>query len=129
MGGGRGSGEVEGSGDPEGTGEYRIPEPREAPPEPWVYVEKDPVVVKSVKPLYPVLAMKSGIEGRVLVKLWVGKDGRVREVVVVKSDFEILSEAAVEAAKQFVFTPAYVTGGPVAVWVAIPFDFRLANAR
>jgi TonB family protein len=59
----------------------------------------------------------------------VGKDGRVREVVVVKSDFEILSEAAVEAAKQFVFTPAYVTGGPVAVWVAIPFDFRLANAR
>jgi outer membrane biosynthesis protein TonB len=50
-------------------------------------------------------------------------------VIVVKSDFEILSEAAVEAAKQFVFTPAYVTGGPVAVWVAIPFDFRLANAR
>jgi periplasmic protein TonB len=125
IGTGEGDGGVEGLGTE--TRSIVVPDPD--PPKPWVYVEKEPVVVKSVKPVYPALALKSGLEGKVIVKMWVGKDGRVRKVEVVKSDFEILSEAAVEAARQFVFTPAYVTGGPVEVWVAVPFDFRLASAR
>ena len=101
----------------------------EGPPPDFVPVEKTPVVVKTVEPKYPELAMRAGLEGRVWVKIWVDKEGKPRQAVVLKSDAEIFNEPAVEAAMQFVFTPAYMNNGPVAVWVSIPFKFKLADRR
>jgi len=101
----------------------------EAPPADFVPVEKEPVVVKKVEPKYPELAMRAGLEGKVWVKIWVDKEGRAKQVVILKSDAEIFNEPAVEAAKQFVFTPAYMNNGPVAVWVSIPFRFKLADRK
>ena len=41
-----------------------------------------------------------------------------------------ISEAtAVEAAIQFVFTPAVMNNGAVCVWVALPFKFQLRDAQ
>jgi protein TonB len=99
----------------------------EGPPPDFVPVEKEPVVVKKVQPKYPELAMRAGLEGVVWVKIWVDKEGKPREAVVMKSDAEIFNDPAKEAAMQFVFTPAYMNNGPVAVWVSIPFRFRLAD--
>ena len=62
--------------------------------------------------------MRAGLEGKVWVKIWVDKEGRPKQVVILKSDAEIFNEPAVEAAKQWVFTPAYMNNGPVAVWVS-----------
>jgi protein TonB len=101
----------------------------DAPPADFVAVEKEPVIVKRVEPKYPEFAMRAGLEGRVFVKIWVDKEGKVKQVVVLKSDLEIFNEPAVEAAKQFVFTPAYMNNGPVAVWVSVPFRFRLAEKK
>jgi TonB family protein len=61
------------------------------------------------------------------VKVWVDKEGKVRKAVVLKSDAEIFNQAATDAAQQWVFTPAVMQKGPVAVWVSIPFRFRLSN--
>jgi TonB family protein len=101
----------------------------DAPPADFVAVEKEPVIIKRVEPEYPEFAMRSGLEGRVFVKIWVDKQGKVRQVVVLKSDLEIFNASAVEAAKKFVFTPAYMNNGPVAVWVSVPFRFRLADKK
>jgi protein TonB len=101
----------------------------DAPPADFVPVEKDPVVIKKVEPKYPELAMRAGLEGKVWVKIWVDKEGKPRQVVVLKSDAEIFNEPAVEAAKQFLFSPAYMNNGPVAVWVSVPFKFKLADRR
>lgn len=101
----------------------------DGPPPDFVAVEKEPVVVKRVEPKYPELAMRAGLEGRVWVKIWVDKEGKPKQVLVVKSDAEIFNEPAVEAAKQFVFTPAYMNQGPVSVWVSVPFRFKLADRR
>ena len=101
----------------------------DGPPADFVPVEKEPVVVKKVEPKYPELAMRAGLEGKVWVKIWVDKEGKAKQVVVLKSDAEIFNEPAVEAAKQFVFTPAYMNNGPVAVWVSVPFKFKLADKR
>lgn len=101
----------------------------DTPPADFVAVEKEPVVVKKVEPKYPELAMRAGLEGKVWVKIWVDKEGRPKQVVVMKSDAEIFNEPAVEAAKQFVFTPAYMNNGPVAVWVSVPFKFKLADKK
>lgn len=101
----------------------------DGPPADFVAVEKEPVVVKKVEPKYPELAMRAGLEGKVWVKIWVDKEGKPKQVVVLKSDAEIFNDAAVEAAKQFLFTPAYMNNGPVSVWVSVPFKFKLADRK
>ncbi|MDH3251972.1 MAG: TonB family protein [Ignavibacteria bacterium] len=101
----------------------------DGPPADFVPVEKEPEIVKKVEPKYPELAMRAGLEGKVWVKIWVDKEGKAKQVVVLKSDAEIFNEPAVEAAKQFVFTPAYMNNGPVSVWVSVPFKFKLADRK
>lgn len=101
----------------------------DGPPADFVPYEKEPQIVKKVEPKYPELAMRAGLEGKVIVKIWVDKEGKVKQVVVLKSDAEIFNDPAVEAAKQFVFTPAYMNNGPVAVWVSFPFRFKLTDKK
>ena len=101
----------------------------ESPPADYVAVEKEPVIVKSVEPQYPEMAVRTGLEGKVWVKIWVDRDGKPREVDILQTDAEIFNEPAIEAARQFVFTPAYMNDGPVSVWVTFPFKFELSGAR
>ena len=122
--------------DPRGTdlplgpvGEGPVMVVDDGPPPIFVPVEKDPVIVKAVAPAYPPLALKAGLEGKVVVKIWVDRQGKVRQVEVLRSDNDIFNEAAVEAAKKLVFTPAYMSNGAVSVWVALPFTFKLTDIR
>lgn len=95
----------------------------------FVPVEKEPQVVKRVKPEYPEIARRAGIEGVVWVKILVDKEGKPRKAVVIKSDGgDVLNQVAVAAAMQFVFTPAIMNQGPVPCWVVIPFRFQLKEA-
>ena len=101
----------------------------EGPPPDFVPYEKEPTVVKKIEPKYPDIALRAGLEGNVFVKVWVDKEGKVRKVVTLKSDAEIFNQAAEDAAKQWVFTPAVMQKGPVSVWVSIPFRFRLTGSK
>jgi protein TonB len=96
----------------------------EEPPD-FVPVEKQPVPVKQVQPDYPEIARRAGVEGTVWVKILVDKEGKAKKAVVMKSDAEIFNEPAQKAALQWVFTPAMMNNGPVAVWAAVPFRFKL----
>jgi len=120
-------GDMDAGGPVEITQDIKIDE--DAPPADFVPVEKEPQAVKKIEPKYPELAMRAGLEGKVWVKIWVDKEGKPKQVVILKSDAEIFNEPAVEAAKQWVFTPAYMNNGPVAVWVSIPFRFKLADRK
>ncbi|MBN1398272.1 MAG: energy transducer TonB [Bacteroidetes bacterium] len=101
----------------------------DGPPPDFVPYEKEPTVVRRVEPKYPELALRAGLEGNVFVKVWVDKEGKVRKVVLLKSDAPIFEEAAIAAAQQWVFTPAVMQKGPVSVWVSIPFRFRLTGNK
>lgn len=120
------AGDVEVGGEPGigegGPGGVSVPE---VEPPPFVPVEKYPVVTRKVDPVYPELAVRAGLEGTVWVKIWVDREGRSHKVELLKSTSEIFNEAALAAAAKFSFIPAYMNGGPVAVWVSIPFAFRL----
>jgi protein TonB len=92
----------------------------------YVYVEQMPVAVRSVSPEYPAIAREAGVSGLVVAHLLVGRDGRVLEVRIDEQHSVLmLNEAAVVAARQWVFTPAFANDKPVAVWVAVPFNFNL----
>jgi periplasmic protein TonB len=87
-------------------------------------VEQLPELVTIPEPAYPEIAKAQSIEGKVLLKVLIGKNGRVREVRVVQS-IPALDEAAREAAMQAVFKPALWRNEPVAVWVSMPIRFSL----
>lgn len=92
----------------------------------WVYVESVPVPVREVRPEYPAIARDARVEGRVTVHVLVGKDGRVLDAVLAATvQVPMLNEAALTAARQWLFTPGLANGKPVACWTAIPFHFRL----
>ena len=101
----------------------------DGPPPDFVPVEKQPVPVKNPPPLYPEIARRAGVEGTVWVKIWVDKEGKAKKAQILKSDAELFNQAAIDAAMQWVFTPAVMNNGPVAVWVSIPFKFKLSQGR
>jgi protein TonB len=101
----------------------------DGPPPDFVPVEKQPSPIKNPAPAYPEIARRAGVEGTVWVKIWVDKEGKAKKAQVIKSDAELFNQNAIDAALQWTFTPAVMNNGPVAVWVSIPFKFKLNQAR
>jgi TonB family protein len=99
---------------------------KEGPPD-YVPYDQAPEVINQEQPKYPALALKAGLEGTVWTKLWVDETGRVTQVYVSKSDGQIFEQSAIDAARQWRFKPAMTKGKPVAVWVSIPFRFKIAG--
>ncbi|HEY9165574.1 MAG TPA: energy transducer TonB [Candidatus Kryptonia bacterium] len=97
----------------------------EKAPADYVNVDREPEIVSQSFPQYPGLAIRAGIEGRVIVKMWVDKKGSVRKAYVVKSDNEIFDKPSLDAAMKYRFSPAIYRDSPVDVWVMIPFTFKM----
>lgn len=95
-------------------------------PDDYVAVEEMPVLINMPKPEYPDFARDAGVEGTVILRALVGKDGKVSDVIVVKGE-KMLEASAIAAAKQAQFKPALQQHRPVAVWVQIPIKFSLAS--
>ncbi len=103
-----------------------IPEETMPAPDDVPFVDELPSVAQRVLPVYPELARDAGVEGTVLVQALVGKDGRVKDVRVQPGhSIPLLDDAALDAVKRWVFTPALQNGHPVPVWVRVPVIFRL----
>lgn len=88
------------------------------------FVEEFPHATHQAKLVYPKEARQAGIEGTVMVKALVGKDGRIRATQIAKS-VPMLDEAAVHNVEAWEFEPAKSGGRPVAVWVQVPVKFTL----
>ncbi len=98
-------------------------------PDEFVAYEEPPVQLEAVQPEYPDLARRAGVEGVVWVKSLVDKEGKVRDVIILKESganagFE---EAAIEAAKKTLWKPAISNGQAVAVWVSYKIIFTLKS--
>ena len=89
----------------------------------FVYYEDEPVPVTTVQPVYPEFAREAQIQGKVVLHVLVGKDGRVKNVKVAKG-VTGLNDAAMDAVRKWVFKPALSNNKPVAVWVEVPVDFH-----
>ncbi len=86
--------------------------------------ETVPRLVNVARPMYPALAFRAEIEGDVVVRFLVGKDGRVRKVEVMDGE-KVFCKAAVAAVKEYVFEPAQQGERTVAAWVTQTVSFRL----
>ena len=90
----------------------------------FVAFDEPPVPIVHPDPVYPDWARENGIEGRVVLHALIGVDGRVRRITVIRGN-PALSENAAEALRHWTFRPATSNRQPVAVWIEVPFLFRL----
>jgi TonB family protein len=106
----------------------RVQKEQEPDPDEFVFVEKEPSfdyadLQRRVQ--YPEIARRAGIEGKVIVKVLVGKDGKPKRAFVADSPSEMLNDAALKAVLATTFTPAIQNGNPIDVWVTIPIIFKI----
>ena len=87
-------------------------------------IDYKPHPIRIVAPEYPEVARKSKLEGEVVVRVLVGKDGNVETVEVLNGP-DIFQEAAVSAARQFRFRPGKHEGERRKVWMIMPINFTL----
>lgn len=100
----------------------------EKPPYEFDAVEKEPYVdLKELqqKVIYPELALRSGISGKVILRVLIGKNGAPKKYLVESSESSLLNEAAIKAVMSSVATPAIHLNQPVDHWISIPIVFRL----
>jgi len=84
-----------------------------------------PELVKFVEAPYPEAARAAGLEGSVVLELTLDADGKVTDAKVKEPAGHGFDEAAVAAAKQFVFSPARRGDRPVASRLFYRYAFHL----
>jgi protein TonB len=90
------------------------------------FSEELPEPLTQVIPEYPALAREAEVGGLVVAQVLVGKDGHVVDAHVDREhSVTMLDDATIEAVRQWVFAPARANHTPVAVWVSVPFNYRL----
>jgi TonB family protein len=94
----------------------------------FIPVEKEPYI--DIKDLqrrveYPEIARRANVQGKVLVRVLVGKNGVPVKSIVESSDSDLLDSAATRAIMKSVFTPALQNSQPVTCWVSIPVVFLM----
>ncbi len=83
-------------------------------------------MIKKVQPKYPKVAKKGGIAGTVVLHVVVAQDGSMEEVQYVSGPEE-LSQAAIDAVKQWKYQPTLWNGKPAEVDTTISIVFTLGN--
>ena len=97
-------------------------------PPPLIPPEEPPVAINAVSPVrYPPALLAQGIEGRVLLRLYVDSAGRLIPDsirIAESSGYPALDSAALVAAPELRFSPALHQGQPVAAPFLQPVQFR-----
>ncbi len=77
---------------------------------------------------YPTMAAENNIQGRVVVKFVVNKNGKVGDVVVLRGKDPDLDKEAVRVVKTLPdFIPGKMNGQAVSVWYTLPINFKLQS--
>ena len=85
---------------------------------------KAPAKIRDVRPAYPPIARAANVTGVVILEVRIGADGRVEQAHVLKS-IPLLDEAALDAVKQWEFTPTLMNGQAVPVIMIVTVNFAM----
>ena len=84
----------------------------------------EPRRVKTVPPVYPKIAADARVQGTVILEATLSPRGTVTQIKVLRS-IPLLDAAAVEAVKQWVYTPTLLNGVPTPVIMTVTVTFEL----
>jgi protein TonB len=80
--------------------------------------------LRKVEPPYPTIAKQTRVQGMVQVQIAISETGEVNDVVLL-SGHPLLRDAALRAAKQWLFKPTELNGRPVRAIGLITFNFKI----
>jgi len=83
-------------------------------------------VINKVTPRYPEDAKKAKIEGAVLLKAVIGKDGTIENLQVISGPKE-LQTSALDAVRQWTYKPYLLNGDPEDVETTITVTYSLGK--
>jgi periplasmic protein TonB len=83
---------------------------------------KTPTKVHDVRPVYPPIALAANVTGVVIVEARIGTDGGVEDARVLRS-IPLLDQAALDAVKEWKFTPTLLNGVAVPVIMTMSVNF------
>ncbi len=105
-----------------------------APPPPPKPVKRDPIrvggnvqeskLIRRVEPTYPELAKRARVQGQVVLVVTVDEEGNVADIKVTKGH-PLLDEAALNAVRQWKYSPTLLNGEPVPVIATVTVIFNL----
>jgi TonB family protein len=104
------------------------PPPPLAPPPAGSSVEPA-VLVEKVDPAYPEAAVRAAVEGSVVLDIGIDEDGRVTDAQVTRGLPFGLSEAAVDAVRQWRYRPARGPGGAIPSRKSVRILFTLRGGE
>ncbi|MGA8500885.1 MAG: energy transducer TonB [Candidatus Sulfotelmatobacter sp.] len=84
------------------------------------------LLVRRVNPTYPPLARQARIQGQVILRAVIAKDGSIENLTLV-SGHPMLAPAAIEAVKQWRYKPYLLNGEPVEVDTEVLVNFTLSG--
>ncbi|QXC56057.1 energy transducer TonB [Vibrio mimicus] len=104
-----------------------------APPAKVSAQDSKPMLVKkpkfSAKPApvsYPRIARKQGLEGKVLIEVWLDEQGnQIKQLLLESSGHHVLDERALSTIKEWHFSHQVEQGQAIAHRVQIPINFQL----
>ncbi|MAL16401.1 MAG: energy transducer TonB [Balneola sp.] len=96
----------------------------------FVVVEQMPELIGGMAAVqkqitYPPMAIRAGIEGKVIVQFLIDKEGNVRDPFVIRGIGGGCDEEALKAVSKVKFVPGRQRGKPVVVKFSLPVSFRL----
>jgi TonB family protein len=95
------------------------------PSRPVAEVVTDAQLIHQVKPAYPSAAVTARVEGEVVLNGLVGVDGKVTDIKVERFDHKVLYQAAIDAFRDFRYTPARRNGIATPSRVSFTIRFNL----
>jgi periplasmic protein TonB len=81
-------------------------------------------LIRKVEPLYPSMAKQLHVQGAVIIKAWISRDGLI-EREQIESGHPLLVRAALDAVRQWRYRPYYLNHEPVEVETEITVNFVL----
>jgi protein TonB len=81
-------------------------------------------LIRKIDPIYPELAKRARVSGRVILIVNVDEDGNVSDIKI-SSGHALLNESATSAVKQWKYSPTLLNGDPVPVVATVTVIFNL----
>ena len=83
-----------------------------------------PTQLKKVQPVYPQIAQSARVQGIVILEATIGVDGKVKDVKVLRS-VPLLDQAALDAVRQWEYSPTLLNNVPTPVIMTVTVTFNL----
>lgn len=84
-------------------------------------------LIRKVQPVYPAPAKLAHVQGAVVLKMVILKDGTPGEITVASSPSNDLSQASLEAVRQWRYRPTLLNGAPIQVLTDVLVNFTLSE--